>query len=301
MIPSFEMRRCAGHRLVAQTWGAVAGAAVGVVGSALTSRGGSQTNGGAGTQTQTKEPWLQAQPWIMNNLSQGQALQNAYQAHPFNDLQNQAFQNQANQSAYMRAAVPSLLGQISAQQVGFDRSNPNARPNAFNFDGLVSAAKAGQDAAQSQGLLSMLQSAPSNVNLNANTPQIPAPAQETSKFTNLNVTNPANAYLAQMLPGGAGIAGTMSPGAEGWLSQIRQQAGGAGYGTWKYGDPLPMPGTQQYRDMQEYFQYGGADPYKLYSGGMRGAGPDGGGPGVSVGDGIGVAGSAASVGSSANF
>ena len=57
------------------TWGAVAGAAVGVVGSAMSSGGGSQTNGGAGTTTSTKAPWLQATPWITNNMTSGQALQ----------------------------------------------------------------------------------------------------------------------------------------------------------------------------------------------------------------------------------
>lgn len=286
------------------TWGAIGGAAVGVVGNALMNSGSSQTNGGAGTQTQTKEPWLQAQPWIMNNLQQGQALQQAYRDQPFSALQNQAYQNQANQSAYMRAAVPSLLGQISGQQVGFDRSNPNARPTAFNFDGLVSAAKAGQDAAQSQGLLSMLNSAPSNtLNLNANTPQVaaPAPAPQ-STFKNLDVTNPTNAYYGQMLAQngvGQSFNGSLDSG-NGWNTDFINAAGGAGYGTFKYGQAMPMPGTQQYRDMQEYLAYGGADPYNLY--GARSTGQYGNHGGSSVGiDGIGVAGSDSAVGSSANF
>src|SRR6476659_8253107 len=127
------------------TWGAIGGAAVGVVGNALMSGGGS-SNGGAGTQTTSKEPWAMAQPWIMNNLASGQRLQSQYEAQPFNAQQQQAFQNQANQGAYMRAAVPSLLRQMQGQQVGFDRSNPNARPAAFNWDGLLSAAKDGQAA-----------------------------------------------------------------------------------------------------------------------------------------------------------
>jgi hypothetical protein len=148
------------------TWGAVAGAAVGVVGSALTSKSG----GGAGTQTATKEPWAAAQPWILNNLAQGQKLQDAYTAQPFSDAQNQAYANQNNQSAYMRALVPSLLGQMSGQQVGYDRSNPNARPAAFNFNGAGNGAGGGG----AGGLLGMLAQAP--MAAPASTATLPAPA-----------------------------------------------------------------------------------------------------------------------------
>jgi hypothetical protein len=139
------------------------------------------------------------------------------------------------------------------------------------------------------------------LNLNAQAPA-PAPAPA-SKFVNLDVTNPTNAYYGQLLSQngvGSGFNGALDSGS-GWNTAFMNAAGGAGYGTFKYGQAMPMPGTQQYRDMQEYLSYGGADPYNLY--GSRGspAGMYVGGPGVSVGDGVGVAGSAASVGSSANF
>jgi hypothetical protein len=130
----------------------VAGAAVGVVGSALSS----DKKGGAGTQTATKEPWAEAAPWLKDLLAQGQSLNNQYTATPFNAQQQQAFGNMANQSAYMQNLTPSLLGQLSGQQLGYDRNNPTARPQAFNFNGLLGGAGGTQGGGQQAGLLSML-------------------------------------------------------------------------------------------------------------------------------------------------
>lgn len=286
MIPSFEKRHSAGHRLVAATWGAIGGAAVGVIGSALSDKGGS-SGGGAGSQTQSKEPWAPAQPWIMNNLMQGQALQNAYTAQPFSNLQNQAYNNQNNQSAYMRALVPDLLGQIGGQQVGFDRSNQNARPNAFNFSGNDNI----------KGLLAQMASGTNNASPMANTPQMQvAPKTEEGTFMQ------QNGVVSGMNNGGAG-------GPQGLM-------GSGGYGTFKYGMEMPQPGTQQYRDMSAYFANGGSDPNNFYGRAstnpyidpkanplayLWGGGPGGlGGSSTGI-DGIGVAGSDAAVGSSANF
>lgn len=263
------------------TWGAVAGAAVGVVGSALSDKGGG-SGGGAGSQTQSKEPWAAAQPWIMNNLMQGQNLQNAYTAQPFSNLQNQAYNNQNNQSAYMRALVPDLLGQISGQQVGFDRSKQNVRPNAFNF--------AGND--NIRGLLASMASGANNAAPMANTPQL-APKTDEGTFVQ------QNGVVSGMNMSGVGPNGPMGSG---------------GYGTFKYGMEMPKPGTQQYRDMSAYFANGGVDPNNYYGKGADYKDPNvnplaylwGGGPGGLGGsstgiDGIGVAGSDAAVGSSANF
>lgn len=215
------------------TWGAIGGAAVGVVGNALMSDSGGK-GGGAGTQTQSKEPWAMAQPWILSNLVQGQNLQNAYTAQPFSQLQNQAYNNQNNQSAYMRALVPDLLGQISGQTLGFDRSNPNARPTAFNFasDGVV------------KGLLAQIANGANNASPMQNTPQVQQPKQEEGTFTQQSdVLNGMN--RTGQNPDGSLI-------------------GTGGYGTFKYGMPMPTPGTPQYRDMSKYFENGGADPNNLY-------------------------------------
>jgi hypothetical protein len=74
------------------TWGAVAGAAIGVVGSAMSDGGGS-SGGGAGTTTQSKDPWMAAQPWMQSNIAQGQNLQGRYSAAPFNQAQLDAYGN----------------------------------------------------------------------------------------------------------------------------------------------------------------------------------------------------------------
>jgi hypothetical protein len=216
------------------TWGAIGGAAVSVVGGALMSDGGGKGGGGgAGSSSQSRDPWMPAAPWLMNNLVSGQNLQNAYTAQPFSNAQNQAYNNQGNQSAYMRALVPDLLGQISGQTLGFDRSNPNARPNAFNFasEGTV------------KGLLAQMANGQNNSAPMQNTPQVAAPKAEEGTFTQqADVLNGAN----------------MS-------SFDGQNMYGAGsYGTFKYGMPMPQPGTPQYRDMSAYFANGGADPNNYY-------------------------------------
>lgn len=264
----------------AVSWGAVAGAAIGAVGSAMSDSGG---GGGGQSQSTSKQPWMPATPWLMNNLTQGQNLQAQYQAQPFNAQQQQAYQNQANQGAYMRAAVPSLLRQMQGQQIGFDRSNPNARPAAFNWDGLLSAAKDGQSAQQQQGgLLDMLNSGGA-VN-SSMTPMAEPPKKEEGTFTQQDM-----GYTPQQQ---SLISAGLNPYMMGYTQAV--QAGGVngglgtgGYGSYRYGS-TPQPGTQAYRDMTEYFLRGGNDPWGIAPGGMgiqRLAGPGGfyGNSGDSVG------------------
>ena len=228
------------------SWGAVAGAAVGVVGSAMSDSGG----GGGQSQSTSKQPWMPATPWLMNNLASGQRLQSQYEAQPFNAQQQQAFGNQANQSAYMRAAVPSLLRQMQGNQIGFDRSNPNARPAAFNWDGLLSAAKDGQ-AAQG-GLLDMLNgSGAVNSSL---TPMAEPPKAEEKRFVQSAGYTPEQERY-------------MSMGLTPWAGGQTNQPGGGGYGAYRYGDQ-PQPGSAAYRDMMEYFMMGGNDPYDLAPAGL---------------------------------
>lgn len=243
-----------------RTWGAVAGAAIGVVGSAMTSKGGSSTNGGAGTTTNTKEPWAAAQPWITSNMTSGQALQNQYAQTPFNAQQLGAYQNLGNQTNYMNALTPSLLGQISGQQVGFNRANPDAKPNAYNFNGTGNA-----------GLLGMLSNPASGSTSAANpAPVAPAPAAPAQVgFTQDSMSGPASAWMKAM-------GATPTQG---------------GYGSFKYGDPAPAPGSQAYSDYLMYKQAGGQDPNNLY--GWNNVGMGGGGPGTSAASGGGTGGAAA--------
>lgn len=86
-----------------------------------------------GTQTQNRDPWAAAQPWMKQNLQDGQNLQTYYQQNPFNAQQKNAFSNLSQGTNYMNELTPSLLAQFSQPQ-GFDRSNPQARPQAFNFN-----------------------------------------------------------------------------------------------------------------------------------------------------------------------
>ncbi len=248
--------------------------------SALSSGGGGSSGGGAGSGTQSKEPWAPVQPWILNNVTQGQNLQNAYTAQPFSQLQNQAYNNQNNQSAYMRALVPGLLGQLSGQQLGYDRNNQNARPKAFDF--------ASGDTLK--GLLSQMASGANNAAPMQNTPQVQQPQQEQGNFTQQgDVLNGAN-----------------------MLSFDGQtMLGKGGYGTFKYGMPMPQPGTQEYRDMSAYFANGGADPNNIYGRQssayqMPAANPlsllwtSGGGYGTPAGGGIGDTGANAAASASGN-
>jgi len=212
-----------------RAWAAIGGAAVGVVGNALMNSG-SKSGGGAGTTTTDKAPWAAAQPWITSNMQSGQALQQQLAAQPFSPQQSAAYQNAFNQGDYMRSLVPSLLGQMQNQPVGFNQATPNARPSAWNWDALTGSG---------------------GPNLNqqsvANAAPPPAPAAAPAapgKF----VQQGAISYDPW--------AGNPDPAA------IKAQMTG-GYGAYKYGDQ-PTAGTQAYRDMMEYKNYGGADPFNIY-------------------------------------
>jgi hypothetical protein len=200
-------------------WGAAVGAAIGLVGDSMKD----DKNGGAGSQTATKEPWAEAAPWLKGLLAQGQGLNDQYTAQPFSAQQQAAYNNQYGQSDYMRQLVPALLGQMSGQQVGFDRNNPTARPQGFNFNGLLGGPNLNQ-----QGLLAPAPVVP---------PQAPQPAP-------MGQYRPNDMNVDYYAP----------------VSQL-----GGGYGSFNYGDTAPQPGTQAYRDYQEYLQWGGSDPRGLYA------------------------------------
>jgi hypothetical protein len=239
------------------------GVAVGgaVLGAMNSGSGGSQTNGGAGTTTGTKEPWLQAQPSIPSNLASGQAMQDRYTQTPFNPQQLNAYQNLGNQTNYMNNLVPSLLGQVSNQQLGFDRSNPNARPDAYNFNGTGSAMG---NPSGSGGLLGMLSNPASGATSAVNPPPPPAAPKEANDFQQqYYYNNPATGNL-DWQPGSA---------LEEWRNAAASNpalagGGSGGYGSFKYGAAMPVAGTQAYRDMSSYFANGGYDPSGLYGRGQ---------------------------------
>lgn len=217
-------------------WGAVAGAAISVAGNAMTKK----DNGGAGTTTATKEPWLPAQGWIADNLNSGQALQSQYAKNPQSAEQLAAVNNIYGQSDYMRGLVPSLLGQIGGQQVGFDPANPTARPKAWTWDGLLGGAPGlGQNSVANAAL------------------PAPAAAVDDSGLFKQYTPSPMASYYG-ILAGDPSITGAKS------ALQTSIGADAGGYGEFKYGQAMPAKGTKAYRDMQEYKQYGGNDPFNLY-------------------------------------
>ena len=55
--------------------------------------GGLMSGDSQQSQSQSREPWAPAQPWLRQNLQTGQNLQNYYQQNPFNSIQQTSYQN----------------------------------------------------------------------------------------------------------------------------------------------------------------------------------------------------------------
>lgn len=207
------------------SWGAVITVGGGLLAGAMSD---GDKNGGAGTQTQSKQPWAPAQPWLMQNLLQGQQMQNQLTAEPFSPRQRAAYDNSYAQSDYMRDLIPSLLGQMQDQPVGFDPANPLARPKAWDWNALAGTGKG-------LGQRSVLDEAA----------QSAAPKKEES----LGDFIQQNGVVSGMNMTGTSPTGLM---------------GNGGFGAFKYGMAAPKAGTKEYRDMSEYFANGGADPNNYY-------------------------------------
>ena len=239
-------------------WGAVAGAVASYGLNKLGNSASTQTNGGAGTQTDTKAPWAAAQPWIQQNMQQGQALQQQYQNQPFSPQQQQAYANSYGQSDYMRQLVPSLLNQMQSQPAGFDLNNPTKTqqtPWNWNAGGLLGS---GTGSGGAQGSMTAAQAQA----------DADAAAKKTAsgdfKQFDPSTTPAAGYYAAFMSPTTTGMMTDQGAALKSAFTSALGDAGGAGYGDFKYGSAMPAKGTQAYKDMNEYFAYGGNDPYNLY-------------------------------------
>lgn len=208
------------------SWGAVVGGGISLIGSAMSS----DKNGGAGTQSSSREPWAPIQPWLMTNALQGMGLQGQYMTQPFSPRQQAAYDNSYAQSDYVRELIPSLLGQMQQQPLGFDPANPLARPKAWDWNAIG-------DGANGLGQRSVLNAAA-------------APAEQ-KKEESLGDFIQQNDVLSGMNMTGQSSSGGL--------------LGSGGFGTFRYGMDV-KPGTKEYRDMQEYFLMGGVDPNGLYGG-----------------------------------
>lgn len=85
---------------------AIAGPVIGsVVGGLFGSEGG-----GGQQQTQSKEPWGPAAPWLKGLLEDGQNLQGYYQQNPFNPQQQVGYQNLlSGYDNYSQNIAPGLM------------------------------------------------------------------------------------------------------------------------------------------------------------------------------------------------
>lgn len=157
---------------------AIAGLAGPVVGGLL----GGASGGGStsATQTASKEPWAPAVPWITSNLQAGQDLQKYYQQTPFNAIQQGAYANLLTGNDYVNSMIPGLLSQMSQSQ-GFDRSNPRARPQTYQFPAMPQSPSVTTPMQPMAGLLGAPASGGMNVSQNpymngSIQAQAPAPA-----------------------------------------------------------------------------------------------------------------------------
>lgn len=156
--------------------GAIAGALLGGL------MGGSS---GGGTTTQNKNPWSEAVPWLKANIATGQNLQGAYQASPFNPLQQTSYANLLSGNDYINQMLPGLLGQMG-QQTGFDRSNPRARPMPFQFPAMPAYQPTAGLLGASTGMMNQV----ANPFANGAIPPAPAPSAAPA----ISPTDPNNIY-----------------------------------------------------------------------------------------------------------
>ena len=78
-------------------------------------------------QTQSREPWKAAQPFLNQLLGQGQQLSTQYQQQPFSQGQQTAYNNQAGLLNAINTQMPGLLGAFNANASGanqFVRGQP---------------------------------------------------------------------------------------------------------------------------------------------------------------------------------
>lgn len=238
-------------------WIAAGGA---LLGAYMNSQSGGK-GGGSGGQSSERTPWAAAQPWLMQNLAQGQGLQNQYAARPISAQQRTALDNTYAQSDYMRGLIPGLLQQLQTQPVGYDRANPTARPKAWDWQTIAGGL--------GQRRIAGVQDAP-----------LPPPPAAQFVQQDMGYTPQQQALLDS----------GRSPWLMGYGQNLLDNSPGAargGYGAYRYGD-TPKPGTQAYRDMQEFFLRGGNDPSGLSALGVqRYAPPLGWFGGTTSGDSIG--------------
>lgn len=111
--------------------GTVAGGLLGGIGS-------KSSSGGSQTQTVKNEPWVEAQPWIKDNIQTGQDLQKYYQQNPFNLQQQQAYSNLfSDLNMFRNQIAPELFNRANQMT-----NNAYQRPT-YERPGMAGYSKAG--------------------------------------------------------------------------------------------------------------------------------------------------------------
>ena len=102
---------------------AILGPVLGSVAGGLV--GGSGSKGG---QTQSKEPWEAARPWLEDNIRTGQDLQRFYQQNPFNRQQQDAYNNIFSDQSNFRGNIAPGMMDFANRLMG---TNYQRAPNMF--------------------------------------------------------------------------------------------------------------------------------------------------------------------------
>lgn len=84
---------------------------------------------GGGTTTSSNTPWAPAQPWLQNNITTGQNLQDYYQSHPLNSMQQQGYQNLAGNLDSWNSSVAPALQAVANRLMGSNYSRTIGQSN----------------------------------------------------------------------------------------------------------------------------------------------------------------------------
>lgn len=240
---------------------AVVAAGVGAVGAMGAASMASKGGGGGESST---VPFFAGIPNLVKNANYANELQGSYMSQPFNSQQQAAANNIFAQSDYMRNLVPGLLAQLQLQPMGYDRSNPSARPQSWDWTGLMRSSA--DTAQQGIGLLSN----------SANNSMVRAQQEAEAKAAAAAAAQPqqqspvSQAFTQAYLPPGmAAVTNTTYKALGGALSPERMQASGnGGYGAFQYGmDYGKIKADPRLEaDARMYFAMGGNDPFDVYQG-----------------------------------
>ena len=88
--------------------------------------------------TASREPWAPAQPWLRENIRQGQSLQDFYQRNPFSPMQQAAYRNIfQGYDTYNNNVAPALQAIVQKYMPGYQAPQGRAESYAQPSTGLL--------------------------------------------------------------------------------------------------------------------------------------------------------------------